>query len=88
MDKHPDYKKIEAKAAAGKTALNVVVYIMLVFWAVMVLFPFYWMVLTSLKGYGAYNAEHIPKFFTLAPTLENYAQAFPLFLWRDTSLIL
>ena len=56
MDKHPDYKKIEAKAAAGKTALNVVVYIMLVFWAVMVLFPFYWMVLTSLKGYGAYNA--------------------------------
>lgn len=76
MDKHPDYKKIEAKAAAGKTALNVVVYIMLVFWAVMVLFPFYWMVLTSLKGYGAYNAEHIPKFFTLAPTLENYAQAF------------
>ena len=76
MDKHPDYKKIEAKAAAGKTALNVVVYIMLVFWAVMVLFPFYWMVLTSLKGYGAYNAEHIPKFFTLSPTLENYAQAF------------
>lgn len=76
MDKHPDYKKIEAKAAAGKTALNIVVYIMLVFWAVMVLFPFYWMVLTSLKGYGAYNAEHIPKFFTLSPTLENYAQAF------------
>ena len=76
MDKHPDYKKIEAKAAAGKTALNVVVYVMLVFWAVMVLFPFYWMVLTSLKGYGAYNAEHIPKFFTLSPTLENYAQAF------------
>lgn len=76
MDKHPDYKKIEAKAAAGKNALNVVVYIMLVFWAVMVLFPFYWMVLTSLKGYGAYNAEHIPKFFTLSPTLENYAQAF------------
>lgn len=76
MDKHPDYKKIEAKAAAGKTALNVVVYIMLVFWAVMVLFPFYWMVLTSLKGYGAYNAEYIPKFFTLSPTLENYAQAF------------
>ena len=76
MDKQPDYKKIEAKAAAGKTALNVVVYIMLVFWAVMVLFPFYWMVLTSLKGYGAYNAEHIPKFFTLSPTLENYAQAF------------
>ena len=76
MDKHPDYKKIEAKAAAGKTALNVVVYIMLVFWAVMVLFPFYWMVLTSVKSYSAYNSEYIPKFFTLSPTLQNYVDAF------------
>lgn len=42
----------------------------------MVLFPFYWMVLTSLKSYGAYNSEHIPAFFTLSPTLENYVQAF------------
>ena len=34
------------------------------------------MVLTSLKEYGAYNAEYIPQFFTLAPTFENYIQAF------------
>ena len=40
------------------------------------LFPFYWMVLTSLKSYGTYNAEYIPKFFTLSPTLQNYADAF------------
>lgn len=39
-------------------------------------FPFYWMALTSVKDYGAYNAEHIPKFFTLSPTLQNYADAF------------
>ena len=37
-----------------------------------VLFPFYWMVLTSVKSYGSYNAEYIPKFFTLSPTLQNY----------------
>jgi multiple sugar transport system permease protein len=42
----------------------------------MVLFPFYWMVLTSIKSYGDYNAEFVPKFITLAPTLENYLSAF------------
>ena len=42
----------------------------------MVLFPFYWMLLTSIKGYGAYNAEYIPKFYTLSPTLQNYRDAF------------
>ena len=26
----------------------------LILWAVIVLFPFYWMVLTSFKDYGAY----------------------------------
>lgn len=30
---------------------------MLTLWAVIVLFPFYWMVVTSIKGYGAYNSE-------------------------------
>ena len=40
------------------------------------LFPFYWMVLTSVKGYSAYNSEYIPQLYTLAPTLENYVQAF------------
>ena len=40
------------------------------------LFPFYWMLLTSVKSYGSYNAEYIPKFFTLSPTIENYIEAF------------
>lgn len=48
----------------------------LVLWAVIVLFPFYWMVLTSFKDYGAYNAEYVPQFFTLHPTFENYILAF------------
>ncbi len=42
----------------------------------MVLFPFYWMLLTSVKDYRAYNAENIPRFFTLSPTLQNYVDAF------------
>ena len=51
-------------------------YILLALWAVIVLFPFYWMVLTSLKSYSAYNAEYVPSFITLHPTLENYVNAF------------
>lgn len=51
-------------------------WLFLALWAVIVLFPFYWMILTSLKDYGAYNAEYVPKFFTLNPTLANYAMAF------------
>ena len=59
----------------GKT-VSVITYILLVLWAVIVLFPFYWMILTSVKSYSAYNSEYIPKFFTLSPTLKNYADAF------------
>lgn len=56
--------------------LTAVKYILLTAWGLIVLFPFYWMILTSLKSYGSYNAEYIPKFFTLSPTFQNYADAF------------
>ncbi len=55
---------------------KIILYIFLALWALAVLFPFYWMVLSSLKSYASYNAEYIPKFFTLSPTLENYKEAF------------
>jgi multiple sugar transport system permease protein len=34
------------------------------------------MILTSIKSYGSYNSEYVPKFFTLSPTFENYITAF------------
>ena len=71
-----DYKKIERASLIRKRILTAVTYIFLTFWALMVLFPFYWMVLTSVKGYGAYNSEWIPQLYTLAPTLQNYTDAF------------
>ena len=52
------------------------VHVFLAFWALVVLFPFYWMVLTSFKSYGSYNSEYIPKLFVSSPTLENYFSAF------------
>lgn len=60
----------------NKKILTAMIYLFLGFWALIVLFPFYWMVLTSIKDYAAYNAEYIPRFFTLSPTLQNYADAF------------
>jgi multiple sugar transport system permease protein len=76
MEKQFDFEKIERAAKARKTALNVLVYTLLAIWALMVLFPFYWMILTSVKSYASYNTEYIPKFFTLSPTLQNYVDAF------------
>lgn len=55
---------------------HTITYVLLGFWALMVLFPFYWMILTSVKSYSTYNSEYIPSFFTLSPTIENYVNAF------------
>lgn len=71
-----DYEKIEKATERRKRAVKSVTYVFLSIWAVVVLFPFYWMVLTSFKGYGAYNSEWIPKLYTLSPTLQNYKDAF------------
>lgn len=71
-----DYDRIQKSAQARQKSVRTVTYVLLSLWAFVVLFPFYWMILTSVKGYGAYNSEYIPKFFTLSPTLQNYAEAF------------
>ncbi len=71
-----DYKARARRAETAQKLGKTLIYGCLAIWALIVLFPFYWMLLTSLKDYGAYNAEHIPQLFTLSPTLENYAQAF------------
>ena len=74
--KNTDHTALQRGKTTRKKIMKAVTYAFLGFWALMVLFPFYWMVLSSVKSYGDYNAEFIPKFFTLAPTLENYVSAF------------
>ena len=76
MSVQTDYAVLERRARLRRRAGRAAAYLLLTFWAAMVLFPFYWMILTSLKSYGAYNSEYVPKFFTLLPTLQNYADAF------------
>ena len=71
--------KISSRAAISERRTKVkqtVIYILLAIWAFAVLFPFFWMVLTSFKSYGDYNAETVPQLITLSPTLENYMIAF------------
>ena len=60
----------------NRTFHKILIYALLVLWAVIVLFPFYWMVLTSVKSYSAYNSEYVPSLITMNPILENYVQAF------------
>ena len=71
-----DYNKIERSTQLRKKAFKVLVYALLIFWALWVLFPFYWMIMTSFKSYSAYSGESTPQLYTLSPTLENYVKAF------------
>ena len=74
--KKTDQNKKRGQSKAPEIIRKSVIYTLLGVWALVVLFPFYWMILTSIKGYGAYSAEQTPQFITLSPTLENYKLAF------------
>ncbi len=71
-----DMQLQEKKLTARKGIVKTLTYILLVFWGFLVLFPFYWMLLTSIKSYSSYNAEYIPSFIAKSPTLQNYVDAF------------
>lgn len=76
MEQQFDIEKIEKKSKRRQKSITVITYVLLSLWALMVLFPFYWMILTSVKSYGSYNSEYYPKFYTLSPTIQNYIDAF------------
>lgn len=70
------YNKVKIKSKTNNIVSKIVIYFFLTVWALIVIFPFYWMILSSIKSYSSYNSEFVPKFFTLSPTLENYIYAF------------
>ena len=70
------YEHIEQKAKRAKRVRTVLTYLLLTLWAILVLFPFYYMILTSVKSQGAYDSEFVPKLYTLSPTFRNYMDAF------------
>ena len=85
-----EFERIERSAVLRRKTVHTVIYILLSVWGLVVLFPFYWMILTSVKSYGEYNSEYIPRFFTTTPTLQNYVDAFtavPLLHYLTNTLI-
>ena len=56
MNTNTDFSAIEKKSQRNERIRKIITYVLLTFWAVIVLFPFYWMILTSVKSYSAYNS--------------------------------
>ena len=71
-----EFEQIELRSRRRNRIRKTLTYFFLSIWALIVLFPFYWMILSSLKSYSAYNSEYIPRFYTLSPTFQNYRDAF------------
>jgi len=78
--------------ALSKAAGNVGFYGTVAFFVVMTTFPFYWMVITSLKSNSdLYNVTNIPFWFNEAPTLEHFEYLFQQTLftrWLWNSLVI
>ncbi len=71
-----DYRQIKKSASARRAVSKALVYILLGVWGLAVLFPFFWMLLTSFKTFSSYNAEVVPSFIVKDPTVDNYVKAF------------
>lgn len=70
------YNEIKNKVKTSLILRKTIIYILLTIWAIVIIFPFYWMILTSIKSTTAYNSELVPQFITLSPTFDNYIYAF------------
>ena len=76
MNPETDYTGLEKAARIRQRVMRGITYGLLTVWGLLVLFPFYWMLITSLKSYGSYNGESVPSLVPTEPTFENYFLAF------------
>ena len=70
-----DIQNQEKKDQRKKIIIKVVVYALLTFMAILSIFPFYWMIITSLKTTPEYEAT-VPTMFPHTIDFSNYADAF------------
>ena len=70
-----DLEKVRAKAKAGKVLGTVAIYVFLILIAFIVLFPFYWMIISSLKSLDEYRLS-VPTLFPKVLVFHNYVEAF------------
>ena len=66
---------VSAQQRALKVAVKVGTYAFLIIMALIVLFPFYWMIISSLKSLDEYR-QNIPTFWPKVIIWNNYAKAF------------
>ena len=70
-----DIQKTSLRQKIVFTFVQVFLYVFLLLMALIVLFPFYWMIISSLKSLMEYR-ESVPTFFPRKVMFRNYAQAF------------
>ena len=70
-----DIQKTSLRQKIVFALVQVFLYVFLLLMAVIVLFPFYWMIISSLKSLSEYR-ESVPTFFPRKVMFSNYAQAF------------
>ncbi len=81
---------ITAQQRVASVLVKGMVYLFLIVMAVIVLFPFYWMVISSLKSLAEYKLS-VPTFWPRKVLLGNYAEAFTTanlgVLFRNTAFV-
>ncbi len=70
-----DMQKVTSSQRVVKIIVQVLLYLFLGIMALIVLFPFYWMIISSLKDLAEYK-ETIPTFIPRTWHFENYVEAF------------
>ena len=71
-----DVQKVAKKQAIMKIAVKVLTYAFLIFMAVVMIFPFYWMIISSLKTYDEYHKLLVPTLWPQNLVFYNYTNAF------------
>ena len=71
-----DMKKVSASQKVAKVISLTAIYIFLIVIAIIVLFPFYWMIISSLKSLPEYRLSEPTLFPTMGIHFENYFRAF------------
>ncbi len=72
-----DMNKVSAKQKVVKMFVKIALYAFLLTMAIIVLFPFYWMLISSVKSLEEYNRA-IPTMFPTQFHFENYIQGFKI----------
>ncbi len=70
-----DMAKVSAKQKAVQILVKIALYAFLLTMALIVLFPFYWMIISSVKSLEEYNLA-VPTFFPHEIHFENYVEGF------------